>query len=48
MIRMWIRSSGFFQVHSSRTLSTSRMQLGGIHVMGGGNRSTPRTVAVCF
>lgn len=44
-MRMWIRSCGSFQVHSSAMLSTSRMQLGGIHVTGGGKRSTPRTVA---
>lgn len=46
MMRMWIRSWGSFQVHSSAMLSTSRMQFGGIHVTGGGKRSTPRTVAV--
>lgn len=45
MMRMWIRSWGSFQVHSSVMLSTSRMQFGGIHVTGGGKRSTPRTVA---
>jgi hypothetical protein len=44
-MRMWIRSWGSFQVQSSAMLSTSRMQFGGIHVIGGGKRSTPRTVA---
>lgn len=44
-MRMWIRSWGSFQVHGSDMLSTSRMQFGGIHVTGGGKRSTPRTVA---
>ena len=45
MRRMWIRSWGSFQVHSWAMLSTSKMQFGGIHVTGGGKRSTPRTVA---
>lgn len=45
MMRMWMRSCSSFQVHSSAMLSTSRMQLGGIQVTGGGKRSTPRTLA---
>jgi hypothetical protein len=45
MIRMCIKSKGSRQVHSCSASSTSRMQLGGIQDTGGGNKSTPRTVA---
>lgn len=45
MMRMWIRSWASFQVQSSAMSSTSRVQFGGIHFTGGGNRSTPRTCA---
>lgn len=43
--RRWIRSNDFRQVHSLRTSSTSIMQFGGSQSIGGGKRSTPRTVA---
>lgn len=47
MYRMWMRSKGWDQSQGFVTSSTSRMQLGGTQVSGGGLRSTPWTITEC-